>query len=245
MFVALLISAVSAGSTAALASTAPTIAVDLLVADAAESSVDAAIRLRIEPPWHVYWQNPGDSGMAVRVQWTLPAGAHAEDLAWPLPTRFFDGTFATFGYEDEVVLTTRLHGVRTTDPISAVVSWLACDAICVPGKQHVVATASAEAATVIAQGRSLVPQPADSAQLQVTTVSHQDRLLTITLAGPAATQIHHVFPEAVAGLVIDYGSIAITDAIIRIPLSGTASALPLVLATAAGPRRLVLDLPGE
>lgn len=242
MLMSLVLTAVT---TASAASVAPQVDVDLVVVDAAESVVDAAIRLRIEKPWHVYWHNPGDSGLAVRVLWTLPEGAHAEDLAWPVPLRFFDGTFATYGYADAVALTTRLHGVSASDPIQAEVRWLACDAICVPGKQRVVATAPAEAAAVITEARNHVPQAADPAQLQVASVIYQDGILTVTLAGPAAPHVQQVFPETVSDVVIAHGSITVADAIIRIPMHGHATSLPLVLATTDGPRRLVVDLPTQ
>ena len=44
-----------------------------------------ALRLRPEPGWHVYWQNPGDSGIPTSIDWDLPAGASAGDMLWPYP----------------------------------------------------------------------------------------------------------------------------------------------------------------
>ncbi len=37
--------------------------------------------------WHVYWRNPGDSGLPPEVAWTLPAGFSAGPLQWPAPSR--------------------------------------------------------------------------------------------------------------------------------------------------------------
>lgn len=31
------------------------------------------VRLTMAPGWHTYWKNPGDSGMATRIRWALPA----------------------------------------------------------------------------------------------------------------------------------------------------------------------------
>src|SRR5579862_6454168 len=39
----------------------------------------------MEPGWHIYWVNPGDSGEAPRVQWDLPKGFRAGDIRWPAP----------------------------------------------------------------------------------------------------------------------------------------------------------------
>ncbi|HET6899806.1 MAG TPA: thiol:disulfide interchange protein, partial [Vicinamibacteria bacterium] len=31
----------------------------------------AGLRLRMDPEWHTYWKNPGDSGLATRLTWKL------------------------------------------------------------------------------------------------------------------------------------------------------------------------------
>src|SRR3990167_1245414 len=36
-----------------------------------------AIKLNPEPGWHTYWQNPGDTGLPVRIGWQLPEGSQA------------------------------------------------------------------------------------------------------------------------------------------------------------------------
>ena len=37
-------------------------------------SVWVALELDIRDGWHTYWRNPGDSGQATELRWTLPAG---------------------------------------------------------------------------------------------------------------------------------------------------------------------------
>ncbi|NCZ97019.1 thiol:disulfide interchange protein, partial [bacterium] len=32
------------------------------------------LRFQPKPGWHIYWKNPGDSGMAPSVKWRLPQG---------------------------------------------------------------------------------------------------------------------------------------------------------------------------
>ncbi len=34
-------------------------------------SFDAGLRLKMKPGWHVYWLNPGDSGLAPKLLWRL------------------------------------------------------------------------------------------------------------------------------------------------------------------------------
>ena len=99
--------------------------------------ITLGIRLKMADGWHTYWRNPGDSGMATTVKWTLPRGFEAGELRWPYPRRFRSKTSNTFGYDDEAML---LADLSAPTPISgaaqvrAKVSWLECRKICVPGE---------------------------------------------------------------------------------------------------------------
>jgi DsbC/DsbD-like thiol-disulfide interchange protein len=100
-------------------------------------TLDAGIRLRMRPGWHVYWKNPGDSGLPPTVSWTLPRGFRAGALEWPAPTRFLDEGLVTYGYHDEVILPVRIE-VPYPVPgdsvsVAAHVEWLECKDICLPG----------------------------------------------------------------------------------------------------------------
>src|SRR3977135_2475094 len=50
-----------------------------------------ALELNIRDGWHTYWRNPGDSGQATSLAWTLPPGVTAGGIVWgntpppPLP----------------------------------------------------------------------------------------------------------------------------------------------------------------
>ena len=72
------------------------------------------LKLRMEPHWHTYWKNPGDSGLPTRIQWVLPEGWKAGAIQWPYPNPLPVGPLMNYGYEDEVVLLTEL-----TPPASA------------------------------------------------------------------------------------------------------------------------------
>src|SRR5687768_7951944 len=66
------------------------------------------LRLSIEPGWHVYWTNPGDSGAPTSVKLKLPAGFKAGPVQYPVPIRFNQpGDVLGYGYEDELMLTVR------------------------------------------------------------------------------------------------------------------------------------------
>ena len=40
------------------------------------------LQLAHQPEWHTYWKNSGDSGLPTLLEWQLPAGITAGDIAW-------------------------------------------------------------------------------------------------------------------------------------------------------------------
>ncbi len=59
----------------------------------------------LAPGWHLYWRNPGETGLAPRLEFEV-TGHRVGELEWPSPTTFreADGLFTTYGYEDQVML---------------------------------------------------------------------------------------------------------------------------------------------
>lgn len=68
------------------------------------STAIVAVRQAIEPGWHTYWRNPGDSGGATTLDWTVPTGVRTGDIVWPLPERQRLGALMNYGYSGEVYL---------------------------------------------------------------------------------------------------------------------------------------------
>ncbi len=98
------------------------------------------LQLAHQPEWHTYWKNPGDSGLATVLQWTLPAGIGAGEIAWPLPRKIPIGNLANYGFEGTVLLPVPLTvgpnfqpGLLSGDlEIKLRASWLVCKKECVP-----------------------------------------------------------------------------------------------------------------
>ena len=95
------------------------------------------IRISLEDDWHIYWKNPGDTGLPTQVEWSLPEGLEVGPILWPSPSQFRLENFVNFGYDQTVLFPFRLmvssDVVPGTYPISAKVSWLVCKDLCIPG----------------------------------------------------------------------------------------------------------------
>jgi thiol:disulfide interchange protein len=97
--------------------------------------------LKIEhaPHWHTYWQNPGDSGLPTELNWQLPPGLQAGDIAWPLPRKIPIGTLANYGYEGTLLLAVPVTVAPDFQPspsgtlrIGLQAQWLVCRQECIP-----------------------------------------------------------------------------------------------------------------
>lgn len=99
---------------------------------------EAAVRMKTDPGWHVYWKNSGDSGLPPSIQWHLPPGFRSGAIHWPVPERMEESGLTTYGYPQGVFLIADITPppaiAETTVTLKAVVDWLACERICVPGK---------------------------------------------------------------------------------------------------------------
>ena len=62
------------------------------------------LRLAVKPGWHVYWRNPGDSGLPTAIDWKLPSGFSAGQINWPVPEHFAQNGIGNYGYADTVDL---------------------------------------------------------------------------------------------------------------------------------------------
>ena len=102
------------------------------------ASVTVGFHFHMQKDWHIYWQNPGDSGQAPSITWTLPEGFTAGDILWPVPQRIPLPSLADYGYTNEVTLMvpiTAPPGLKTNtiQRLSAHIRWLVCNEICIPG----------------------------------------------------------------------------------------------------------------
>lgn len=106
--------------------------------------ITLGIRQTIEPGWHTYWINPGDSGEPTTVEWSLPAGFDAESLQWPVPHAVPTGPLVSYGYEGSVILLSKVKAPDTLPAggvtLSGKVRYLVCKDICIPEEGDVSVT---------------------------------------------------------------------------------------------------------
>jgi thiol:disulfide interchange protein len=112
---------------------------------AAGETVGIAFLMRPKPGWHGYWRNPGDAGAPARIAWSLPDGASAGPLLYPVPDQLIISGLMNYVFERDYAL---LGSIRlppgaapgTVIPVRARLDYLACtDRICVPETTEVAA----------------------------------------------------------------------------------------------------------
>jgi thiol:disulfide interchange protein DsbD len=165
------------------------------------------LQLTHKPEWHTYWKNSGDSGLPTTVQWTLPAGIAAGDLAWPVPKKIPLGTLANYGYDNTVLLPVPLTvspdfkapalGDSITLKLKA--NWLVCRKECVPGEGDFALKLPVHGSTALnrpAFDAALAAQP--TAFTGASQIAIEGDALKLTVTGlPAAAQgkTLEFFPE--------------------------------------------------
>jgi DsbC/DsbD-like thiol-disulfide interchange protein len=153
-----------------------------------------ATHFALEPQWHLYWTNPGDSGEPPRIEWELPAGYTAGPIQWPTPRRINAWQFVDYGYEDELVLLTRIRAPATasgTADLSANVRWAVCREVCIADRARldlsvpvVTKAMIGPARALFARTRANLPKPLP-ADWRASAFSAGDSFLLTVRAGPA------------------------------------------------------------
>ncbi len=171
----------------------------------AGSDVTIAIEMRPATGWHGYWENPGDAGFALKIDWDLPQGASAGAPEYPVPSTLVISGMMNHVYEHPYALLLPLHipgGARpgTTLPISAKLQYLACTTtICVPESSQVaieltVGTGAADPSNAARfdAWRSALPRPLGS-PVQFEATAEKIRL-GVPLPPSVAINKPHFFP---------------------------------------------------
>ena len=161
----------------------------------------AAVEVDTDPHWHVYWRNPGDSGIPTTVAWKAPKGWRVEPLEAPTPRRFAPGGVAAYGYEGKTLFLARVTPSATPGSLSAGVRWLVCANACVPGSASVSArvavgprTTASRDASALRSALAALPRPAVGWTVRATKGPKTVTLIATPPSAAVPRQIEF-FPE--------------------------------------------------
>ena len=208
----LLLTLLLAGPAAAQLGSGPNmIRPELVVEHAARPGqpVDLAIVMHTTPGWHGYWQNPGDAGLPMQVQWTLPPGWSVAALRYPVPSKLLVADIVNDVFQIDYAVLTRLTvpAGASGGTIAASLHYLACtDEVCVPQSAQVslnLASAGGASDPRFDGWRQALPRPlASPARWQV----RGNRIeIGIPLPASVAVPTPYLFPATDGP--IDYGAV--------------------------------------
>lgn len=176
----------------------------------AGDTVLAAVRLQMDPGWHTYWRNGGDSGGPTRIEWELPAGVTAGEVRWPAPEKYTVEGTTTYIYHDDALLFVPLTLAANLQPgpleLKAKVSWLECEKLCVPGDEQVAAkllvassTQPSPEAALLETARAGLPGDAQSLKARAAwepSPSDKSRHVVLEWDTPAQSDGADFYPDA-------------------------------------------------
>ena len=191
---------------------------------AAGQPVWVGLQITHAPEWHTYWKNAGDSGMPTELQWTLPPGVMAGDIAWPLPKKIPIGHLANYGYEGTVLLPVPLIITPEYKPgvladaldVKLKATWLVCRKECIPQDGEFALKIPLRSSTALngaAFDAALKSQPADVAGAHQVALKDDGKRLAVRVAGLPADvrgQPLELFPES-PGVVVTAATPARAD----------------------------------
>ncbi len=176
-------------------------------------TIDLAIEYVIYPHWHLYWKNPGDSGIPIKNTWTMPEGAEIGDIQWPLPEKILVEPLANYGYKDKVTLlqTLKLPETLPGGPLtlSAKVDMLVCNDVCIPETANVQTTLNgggteaSDNRAVIDAARALMPAPLPGTH----TFTQEDGKLVTTFKPENAYILKDIQIETAEFFPVEWGVI--------------------------------------
>ena len=108
-------------------------------------SFSTGVLFDLKPDWHLYWINPGDAGLAPKIQWRTSENISTGDIQWAFPHAMELDGISNLGYSNQLLLPVTMqaqHINQNNIEVIAETSWLVCKDICIPGKTELKKTIS-------------------------------------------------------------------------------------------------------
>lgn len=186
------------------------------------------VKFSISPGWYIYWQNPGDAGLAPEIKLTLPSYLKAGEVLFPMPRKITHGDIISFGYYNEVVLLIPVQIVskeksERSSVIDAKINWLVCSESCVPGSatiKYALRKARNAERALIKKYKDLVPRNFESSGLVVKNFKVERKgnlnLIRIEFTGNRANQVVDFYPNLIKEFLIDLKSVKVKNGIVEL-----------------------------
>ncbi|WP_017931271.1 protein-disulfide reductase DsbD family protein [Robiginitomaculum antarcticum] len=96
-----------------------------------------AVQWAMEPGWHVYWKNPGDSGESLQIDLDPRTAFMAGEIIWATPKAVATGPIINYGYEGRALFPVLITASEDSVPgetltLSGSAYALVCAEICIP-----------------------------------------------------------------------------------------------------------------
>lgn len=217
------------------------------------------VRMHMAPGWHTYWKYPGDAGIPTEIKWELPAGWTAGEIQWPVPLKLDEpGDIQIYGYHDDLLLVQQITPPKNLADknvtLSAKVSWLVCEKICIPGDGSVqialpVSISNSAANTeTFTRFQKQLPQAAPATLLATWTREGKDLLLKVSGAELAKTKAIDFLPSPEESVAVGHPKLeshAGQNALFRISLPSATDAtksIPGLIVLGEGAERRAVDI---
>jgi DsbC/DsbD-like thiol-disulfide interchange protein len=107
--------------------------VKISTADMQGDTLTVIYKFEMAPDWHIYWQNPGESGLPPEFKWNLP-GLEPIDIQWPAPRRYGNEQVMSYGMGGVAYITQQLRWTSDAATLRGTlkVEWLECKEECIP-----------------------------------------------------------------------------------------------------------------
>ena len=191
-------------------------------------TLQIGVKFTMQPGWHIYWTNPGDSGQPPRFHFNPPGGGagmmmrgsewKVGDVAFPTPVRWVgEGGIVGYGYTGTVVFPATVTVPASATPgqgadLGLSVEYLICKDVCIPetAGTSVNLTVGLDAgeepdaddkaaAKEIEQANKRLPAAAG----KPTPVANEGGQCTMRASVPAGAKNVAFFPDAPSGVAVE------------------------------------------